>query len=199
MKRELSNQIIIMTISSLMPVRFMRDLSELKRHYEGLRADKSEACLQHGEGDGRGLPSLFARTAAETAALQRRKPMMYVARLLDMLSQRENRTTGRSEWIYMRFEGGLPRPIVLQGKSWDEVVVNGLEDAAQTELEREVASRMANDFKHVDRKREVLGQFEQLAREVLEANGRDDQAPDYLAISDLRPAVRKILGLADGE
>ena len=54
-----SNQIAVIKVSSLMPVRFMDSLKDLKTHYDGLRRDRMEAHLLHGEGEGKELPPLF--------------------------------------------------------------------------------------------------------------------------------------------
>ena len=65
-------------VTALMPLRYTESLTYLKRHYDGLLTDHNESYLLHGEGNGKKLPPLFARTANETMARGMRKPTLLV-------------------------------------------------------------------------------------------------------------------------
>ncbi len=181
---KLSNQIVIMKIASLMPVRFVESLTELKRHYDGLLTDSKEAVLLHGEGDGKKLPPLFARSAVEVKAQTRRKPFVLIARLLSMVKERQNKTTGLMEWVFTYIANGLPKVVVLKGKTWRESVLEGEHPAeVQRSIEKEVAKRRVDaEYKHVDRKIELRDVYQKLVFECFEVSGEDDQDPEFLAL-----------------
>lgn len=115
------NQIVVIKVSSLMPVRFIDGLRDLKHHYDGLCRDKMEAHLLHGEGDGRAPPPLYARTSAEVAASRMNKPTL-AARLLNIVRQRQNKKTGIGEWVLVQMVDDLPSTTVLSGKTWSDVL-----------------------------------------------------------------------------
>ena len=70
----LTNELVVIKVSSLMPVRFVDTLGFLKRHYDGLCKIPDEAVLLHGEGDGSKLPPLFAPTGVDLERRRQRKP-----------------------------------------------------------------------------------------------------------------------------
>jgi hypothetical protein len=192
----LPNQIVIMKIASMMPVRFVESLAELKRHYDGLSKDGNESYLLHGTGNGRQLPALYARSAVELQAQARRKPMLLVARLLGMVAERQNRTTGLPEWVFIYEEDGLPSAKVLTGRQWEEVLQAEQPPDVERAIERDVAARIDAEFKHVDKKNELLAAFQQMARQRFDASGADDQDPLYLMLRGMNAPVRSIIGIA---
>jgi hypothetical protein len=192
----LPNQIVIMKIASMMPVRFVETLAELKRHYDGLLKDHNESFLLHGSGDGRRLPSLYARSSAELQVQARRKPMLLVARLMGMVKERQNRTTGLPEWAFIYQVDGLPTSKVLHGSTWDEVLHGEHPAELEQGVEREVNRRIEAEFKHVDRKNELLSAYKQFASERFVAAGEDDQDPAYMLLHSMNGPVRSIIGLA---
>ena len=192
----LPNQIVIMKIASMMPVRFIESLAELKRHYDGLSKDHNESFLLHGTGNGRHLPALYARSAVELQAQARRKPMLLVARLLGMVVERQNRATGLPEWAFIYEDEGLPSAKVLAGRQWDDVLQAEHPPEVERAIERDVGIRIDTDFKHVDKKNELLAAFQSMARQRFEAAGADDQDPGYLMLRSMNAPVRSIIGIA---
>lgn len=191
----LPNQIVIMKIASMMPVRFIESLAELKRHYDGLVKDDNEKFLLHSQGDGGKLPALYARSGAELQAQARRKPTLLVARLLGMVKERQNRTTGLPEWAFIYLVDGLPTSKVLQGRNWDEVLHGEHGSDLYQAIEREVGKRLEADFKHIDKKHELLSAYQQLARARFDEAGQDDQDPDYQLLHGMNGQVRSIIGM----
>ena len=196
---KLSNQIVIMKIASLMPARFVDSLGELKRHYDGLLADDKEAILLHGEGDGKKLPPLFARSSAEINAEARRKPYLLVARLLGLIKERQNKTSGLMEWVFSYISGGLPKVVVLKGKGWTGIVEGDHPAEVQAAIEKEVAKRIDADYKHIDRKTELRSAYEQLVLARFTDSGEDDQDPEFLALAAMQKPLLEIVGLPPQE
>jgi len=192
---KLSNEIVIIKVASLMPARFIAPLRLLQTHYDGLLKDFNEAHLLHSDGDGRNLPPLYARTAEQVSAKLKRKPYLLVARLLEMLKERKNRTSGEPEWAFIYESDGLPTSKVLKGASWGVVIDGEQTDDVQTAVEREVARRIDAEYKHIDNKQKLLERFNAFAKERFAAAGEDDQDPEFQALLAMRKPVREIIGL----
>lgn len=192
---KLPNEIVIMKIASLMPARFVESLSVLKKHYDGLLNDFNESHLLHSEGDGKKLPPLYARSAADISARAKRKPFLLVARLLGMIKERQNKTTGLTEWVFIYESDGLPAAKILKGARWSDVIDGEYPTELQSLIEREVGKRIDSDFKHVEKKDGLLKDFQAIARERFQAAGEDDQDPEFLALSAMRKPIREIIGL----
>lgn len=191
-----SNQIAVMKISSLMPARFIDGLKDLKHHYDGLLADRIEAYLLHGEGDGRHLPPLYARSAKEIADAALQRPTLVAAKLLNFVKQRQNKTTGLQEWVFVRFIDDLPVTTVLPGREWTDVQDGELSDDTRAAIAKAVKDRIATEYKHVDRKLELDSAFKQMARERFAAAGDDDEDAQYQALLAMRPIfLKSIVGM----
>lgn len=192
---KLSNQIVIMKIASLMPARFVESLGELKRHYDGLLGDAKEAVLLHGEGDGKKLPPLFARSASELKAQAKRKPYVLTARLLGMVKERQNKTSGLMEWVFTHIANGLPKVQVLQGKTWHDVLEGDHPAEIQAAIEKEVGKRIDTEYKHIDKKIELRDAFRQMVLTCFTDAGEDDQDPEFLALSAMQAPLLDIVGV----
>lgn len=192
---KLSNEIVIMKIASLMPVRFIEPLALLKRHYDGLLGNHNESFLLHGAGNGKQLPSLYARTAAELAAQAKRRPYRLVARLLGILKERTNRTTGEPEWVLIYEADGLPTARVMQGSNWERVFTDDQPEAIQTLIEKQVARRIETEYQHRDKKNALLEAFNDFARALLGEVGDDTDHPAYQELVRMKVSVREIVGL----
>lgn len=192
----LPNQIVIMKIASMMPARFVATLAELKRHYDGLLKDYNESFLLHGAGNGQRLPSLYARSSAELQAQARRKPMLLVARLMGMLKERQNHATGLPEWAFIYQDDGMPASKVLNGRDWDEVLHGEHSADLEQRVEREVSRRIDAEFKHIDRKNELLTAYKQFATDRFVAAGENDSDPAFVLLRNMNGQVRSIIGLA---
>ncbi|MEX3967396.1 tubulin-like doman-containing protein [Paraburkholderia sp. EG286B] len=194
---KLSNEIVIMKIASLMPVRFIEPLAMLKRHYDGLLGDYNESWLLHGAGNGKNLPPLYARTATEIANQAKRQPYRLIGRLLEMIKLRENRTTGEPEWVFVYESDGLPTSKVLAGRTWQDVLEGDQAAGVQELIEKEIARRLDAGYKHREQKEALLEQFNKLAREQFEKSGEDTEDPAYRALVRMKPLVREIVGLTN--
>lgn len=192
---KLSNQIVIIKIASLMPARFVDSLTELKKHYDGLLKDPNESFLLHSEGDGKKLPQLFARSSAEANAQAKRRPFVLLARLLGLIKGRVNKTSGLDEWVFIHNANGLPAVKILGGRVWSDVL-NGEHPAdVQSVIEREVGRKIEADYKHIDKKDELVLAYQKLVMDRFTESGEDDQDPEFMALSTIQPLVRTIIGL----
>jgi hypothetical protein len=191
----LPNQIVIMKIASLMPARFVESLAELKKHYDGLLKDHNESFLLHSEGNGNKLPSLYAKSAADITAQGRRKPTLLVARLLGMIKERQDRVSGLPEWAFVYLVDGLPSSKVLAGRNWEEVLHGDHPPELQGAVEREVAQRIDADYKHIDKKKELLSGYRELAIARLEEVGQDDRDPGYQLLREMQAPLQAIIGM----
>ncbi len=195
----LSNQIVIIKIASLMPARFVESLAEFKRHYDGLFADSNEAVLLHGEGNGKELPPLYARTAVEVKAKLRAKPYLLLSHLLGAIKERQNKTSGIMEWVFAYIAGGLPKVQVLQGKTFFDVLDSEHPIEVKNLIEKEVAKRLDADFKHIDKKRELRNAFQQIVLNRYTEAGEDDQDPNFVGLCAMQELILEILGISADE
>lgn len=190
-----SNQIVIMKIASMMPVRFVDTLAELKRHYDGLLQDDNESFLLHGQGNGRHLPTLYAKSAAELQAQARRKPMVLLARLLGMVAERKDYETGRPEWALVYLHDGLPAEEVLQGRNWDEVLAADQPEAIQQLIEREVNRRIEEEYRHIDKKSDLMKVYQEFALACFNDAGRNARDPKYQLLQGMNAPLKSIIGM----
>ncbi|RFP11307.1 MULTISPECIES: tubulin-like doman-containing protein [unclassified Duganella] len=195
----LPNQIVIMKITSLMPARFVESLAELKKHYDGLLKDHNESFLLHSEGDGRKLPALYAKSAADLALQGRRKPMLLVARLLGMVKERANKVSGLPEWVFVYLVDGMPTSKVMNGRNWEEVLGADHPAELQGAIEREVSKRIDADYQHIDKKNELLSAYRQLAMARYQEAGEDDQDPGYQQLRAMQAPLKVIIGIPAGQ
>lgn len=192
---KLSNEIVILKIASLMPARFIEPLAMMKRHYDALLSDFNESHFLHSQGDGKTLPPLYARSAAEVGAQAKRKPFLLVARLMKLIKERENKTTGEQEWAFIYKANGLPASKVLRGSTWRSIIDDDHPVELQGMIEREVSRKVEAELKHKDDKQKLFDEYINFATARFNEAGEDDQDPEYLAISAMQKPVREIIGL----
>lgn len=189
------NQIAVIKVSSLMPVRFMETLRELKHHYDGLARDPMERALLHSESDGSKLAPLYARTAAEVKDASLNGPNMVAARLLEVVKQRTNKTTGLAEWIFLETVDDLPKITVLPGKQWRDVLNGEQPEQMRQAIRKAVRARIDEHYLHQERKLELDSAYKQLMRDRFAAAGDDDQDEEYAALMAMRPLFKSVIGL----
>jgi hypothetical protein len=110
--------------------------------------------------------------------------------------ERQNRATGLPEWAFIYEDEGLPSAKVLAGRQWDDVLQAEHPPEVERAIERDVGIRIDTEFKHVDKKNELLAAFQSMARQRFEAAGADDQDPGYLMLRSMNAPVRSIIGIA---
>lgn len=184
-----ANQIVVLKVGSLMPARFIDGLAKLRSEYDAVRSDANEAVLLHGEGDGTELPSLFARKAAEIKEERLTRPLLLTARLLGLIRQRDNKTTGLPEWVLTELEDGLPRSTPLGG-DWLAIWEGRPEPELLRRIKSLVEQKLRTDYQHIDRKKELDAAYTAFMLERYTAAGEDDTDPQYLKQQADRPLFR---------
>ena len=194
----LPNEVVVMKVSSLMPVRFIQDLDFLKGHYDALLRNADEAVLLHGEGDGSRLPPLFARTGIQVQALRERKPNLLLARLLGVLMERDNPESGEHEWFLRQTVDGRIRIRVLAGGGdWNSVLLADQPEDLQTALEKTVSASLASQFQHLEKKRALYQQFNDMVNARLEAVNFNEKDAVYMALDAMGLTIRQLIKLPD--
>lgn len=190
------NEITLIRVDNLFPIRFAKPTKFLRRKYEERCAASRDArFLLHGEGDGSALPPLFITDlVAETAKY---RPTLMLARAFGLVQDRKSPSSGRLETVF-RYEDddGLEQEEVL-GKSFVDVaneIQLGLEllNAIDSQVGLRLRSR---DLQHEDTKRDIVRKVSATINEVKASCGGDLQDPLYIRFKDSLQAVKARLGL----
>jgi hypothetical protein len=192
----LPNEIVVMKVSSLMPARFLDSLKFLKGHYDGLLQIETEAVLLHGEGTGATLPPLFARTGSEMQIQRNRKPQLLIARMLGMVSERSNPETGLTEWIMKHMVDGRMRIHVLTGgANWARVLDAAQQPVVQQAIEEAVTATITEQYRHIDKKKELHQQYNTLVNARLEAVQYNEKDAEYMTLDAMGDTIKQLIGL----
>lgn len=195
----LTNEVVVIKVSSLMPARFVDTLGFLKRHYDGLCNIADEAVLLHGEGDGSKLPPLFAPTGVDLEKRRHRKPYLLLGKLLEFIKPRENPTTGMREWILQSNDrdGFMVITALSGGGDWINVWDAEQTDTLQNNVETAVKQELAANYVHIERKKALFKLFKIVVNERLVQSGSNDDDPQYRELRDLIPTFKSLIGLPD--
>ncbi|MCB1657990.1 MAG: hypothetical protein KDI39_07165 [Pseudomonadales bacterium] len=193
----LTNEVVVIKVSSLMPARFIDTLGFLKRHYDGLCKIPDEATLLHGEGDGSKLPPLFAPTGVDMEKRRKRKPYLLLAKFLNFIKQRENPKTGEKEWILQSkdSDGFMVITALNGGGNWIKVWDADQPDSLHNDIEKTVKSELAANYIHRERKQELLQKFVSAVNERLEQSGGNADDPQYCELRAMVPTFKNLIGL----
>lgn len=187
-----SNEITLIRVDNLFPLRFIKPLTQLKERYEH-RAASSETnrVLLHLEGEEQ-LPPLFVPSVKELAA--DRLPDMVLARALGLLQERESRSTGRQEAVLLyEDDDGFEDELVLGCRTFIEATEQIKPDALGV-LGKEVGRKLAK-IRHLDDLQALYKQVLDVVRSVGDAVGGDKQDPTYRRFNDTREPIKRRLGL----
>jgi hypothetical protein len=193
----LTNEVVVIKVSSLMPARFIDTLGFLKRHYDGLCKIPDEATLLHGEGDGSKLPPLFAPTGVDMEKRRKRKPYLLLSKFLNFIKQRENPKTGEKEWILQSkdSDGFMVITALNGGGNWIKVWDADQPDSLHNDIEKTVKSELAANYIHRERKQELLQKFVSAVNERLEQSGGNADDPQYCELRAMAPTFKNLIGL----
>ena len=189
------NEITLITITNLFPLRFLKPLDHLQKQYDQRIKDlgKVRATLEvHIEGDGSGLPPLFVESVVDTVT--RGIPYVLMAKGMEILVERENQTTGdRMLSIITKDEDGFDNEPIDLGASLEEVPDN-LNPTVVNLMRDEVVSRLSgNDYSHKDNQQALITTIGSEIDAIKAARGVDnDIYKTYLA--GAKEAARIIKG-----
>ena len=195
----LTNEVVVIKVSSLMPARFVDSLAYLKTHYDGLCALPDEAVLLHSEGNGAQLPPLFAPTGEQLQSQRHRKPYLLIAKLLDFIQQRDNPETGLKEWFIKTMQERRIRIHVLAGGGdWLKVLSTEQPEDIQKALETTVKTELTENYRHIERKKALYDQYVDLLNAWLDKAGNTENDPQYLELDAMDTAIRQLIGITGG-
>ena len=195
----LSNEVVVIKVSSLMPVRYVDTLNFLKTHYDGLRKLPDEAVLLHGEGDGSKLPPLFAPTGVEMQGkrLDHLQPYLLLARLMELVRPGENPETGSPQWTIESTDadGFMCINALAGGGDWAKVWASEQQDELRQMIEKSVLGLLARDYVHREKKEALYKRFVEFVNERLAQSGRNPADEQYLRLRALIPKMKELIGL----
>jgi len=150
------NEIALISLTNLFPLRFVKQLNFLKERYEiritGSGASRAKLEL-HCEGDGTEHPDLFV--ASSEGLRQKGLPYVLIAKALNLIQQNQSPTTGKSELVLLtKNKDGYDNPPIRLGQNLIEAVDKI--DAENFEIIRlSVEEALAEEYQHVDKQSEL--------------------------------------------
>jgi len=189
------NEITLLGLTNLFPLRYAKATRLLKEQYErriaqGGNPERIKLEL-HGEGDGTQWPEPLL--ADERAQRERALPALLLAKALGLISTVTSPTTGQSE-LYLIGEDadGLPVRTRL-GKGLPEVF-EGIELTAAQGLVDAVQARLGqDDMKHLDKRTELQATVRDELKLVLAERRNDFEDPIYRRFETAARAAIQVL------
>ena len=170
------NEITLISITNLFPLRFLAPLQRLKEKYDQRIKDlgKERASLElHIEGDGSGYSDMFVETSDVTA--EKGIPHFILAKAAGLVFERENRTTGaRTLSVMTKDEDGFDNEPVDFGSSMADVSEN-LDTAKVNLLIEEVRKILSQkEYLHAEKQKELIQAMNAEVDAVKAERGIDD-------------------------
>ena len=188
------DQIAIMTLNSMFPLRFVENVKNLKGAYDKLvNSPNSEIhkLVLHTETLGNPLPSLFEASVQEMA-MELPKPVM-LAFAMGIIKEGTDSVTGRKGlYIYSvdKF-GDATRSEQPIGKDFIDVLkylASHRQEAAK--VKDLVKSKLEKEYVHVDARKELIGEVNNVLRTIVrEAVGGDEFSPEYVKYKNIRNEI----------
>ncbi len=173
-----SNEITLISITNLFPLRFIKTVKDLQKKYD-LRLNalgKDRATLElHIEGDGSQFPPVFVKSGKEI--LEEGIRYFLLAKAAGVICQRENQTTGATVLsVLTKDEYGIPNEPADLGGSADEIMTS-LENPGLVNLIKDEAGKILNqkEYQHKDKKTEIINAMIAETEVVKAERGMDDE------------------------
>jgi hypothetical protein len=192
-----SNEITLIRVDNLFPLRFAAPLRMLKERYDSRCAASQQArVLLHGEGTGEHLRSLFIPSTRELQAPGERRAMLLLARVLKIVAERAHPGSGRQQAVLrytdedgLEQEEWLGHPFISAAEELD---AKRHEQIAKLVRERLKASEFVNSHERRDGlRKDVVA----IINEVKELRGGDLQDETYRKFAATIKPVRELLKL----
>lgn len=189
-----SDQIAIMTLCSMFPLRYVDNLIVLKEAYDrlvkGFNNDVHSLVL-HTETFKKPLPLLYEASVAEMA-MELPKPVM-LAFAMGIIRESADGRTGKKALYKFTVDkyGDQERSETPWGKDFLSVIkwLTGNRKEAKW-LQDEVTRRLEKDYVHVDDKAALMKEVNKVLRTyVLEACGGDEFGPEYVKYKKIRNSL----------
>lgn len=177
------NQIVIISASSVFPLRYVDNLTMLRERFEsrliGPQADMNRLVL-FTEGDGSKLPPLFA----ESMEIKKAKlvPVVLLLFAMGLVVDEEDVETGLMEKAVPQMNGRLRAPSIILGKNvlaaWNYLATHGAQAA---KIKAMVDEKYRSDYKHITKKEELMDALAKLANEeIFKLCGGNQKDADYV-------------------
>lgn len=193
-KSHRQDQIAIMTVSSMFPLRHVENLKSLKEAYDRLmaRPDKElHKFVLHTESFADGLPSLYEASAAEVA-IELPKPVM-LGFAMGIIRESVDASTGRTAYYLFTVDkyGDAERSERPLGKDFLSVIAYFRTNRKDfSKLKEEVKNRLKEDFVHIEKRKELMKEVNSVLRtKVLEACGGDEFGSEYSQYKKVRNEI----------
>ncbi len=189
-----NDQIAIMTLCSMFPLRHIDNLTVLKEAYDrlvkGHNSDINNLVL-HTETLKEPLPSLYEASAAELA-LELPKPVM-LGFAMGLIKESTDSRTGKKAYYYFTVDkyGDAVRSEVPWGKDFPGVIkylMTNRKDAL--DLQAEVKKKLERQYVHIDDKADLMREVNKVLRSIiLDACNGDEFSPEYVKYKKIRNSL----------
>jgi hypothetical protein len=185
-----SNEIVLVQIQNLLPLRYFKRLEELKPKYNAM-IKQPMGYLVHLEGNGSELPDIFIKQTTELR--KERLHFLVLASLLGLVRESEN-SFGERQLVMDHVDPitKLPTEVVI-AKSLNEAM-DGIELDLLGRVREGVESKM-NELAHRAQRDSIYDQFIAFCNQTLATCQNDKQHPNYKRLFEMAPTLRKELRL----
>jgi hypothetical protein len=192
-----SNEITLIRVDNLFPLRFALPLRMLKERYDSrCTASQQSRVLLHGEGTGEHLLPLFIPSARELSAPTERRAMLLLAHALQIVGERRHPGTGRAQAVLrytdedgLEQEDWLGHPVLSAAEELD---TKQHERIAKLVRERLKASEFTSSHERRDTLRKEVVAFINQVKDLCEGGV---QSETYKKFSATMKSVRELLQL----
>lgn len=189
-----NDQLAIMTLCSLFPLRHVDNLTVLKEAYDRLiKGNNSDihSLVLHTETFKEPLPSLYEASVAEMAT-ELPKPVM-LGFAMGIIKESTDSRTGRKAYYLFTVDkyGDQERSELPLGKDFNSVVKGLLSNRKEAgKLQDEVKRRLKTQYVHIDAKAALMKEVNNVLRSIiLEACGGDEFSPEYVKYKKVRNSL----------
>lgn len=171
-----ANEIILISITNLFPLRFLEPVKGLKKRYQQRIKDlgRERAALEiHTEGDGTNWPDLFVET--QQGVEDRVIPYLLIAKALGILQQRTHTITGAPVWsLITKDEDGFDQDFEDLGETPAQIleridvsVANNIQNQAEQKLK-------TSEYRHRERQKSLIATIAEDMETMKAERGMDD-------------------------
>ncbi len=145
------DEITLINITNLFPIRFVADVAFLKQEYDRRKADPLSSMELHGEGDGSQFPSLFAPVVGAAEVF----PHMLIAQAVNVLQTLEDPDTGAAGvYLIAKDDRGREKDPLLLGKTFLDAV-NGVSAEIMGKVQLAVQAELDGAYLHKTKREEL--------------------------------------------
>lgn len=188
------NEIVLISLTNLFPLRFVKQLAFLKERYDG-RIQSPESGRNklelHCEGDGLQHPRLYVPSGEDLR--QESLPYLILSKALRIVKKQESPTTGKSELVLLtKNADDLDNPPLKLGQTLLESVEKINAENIEV-IRREVQKVLTQDYCHVEKQAELKKGIVHEVNEVKAERKGDMDDPIYMRFLEAGKRAMKIV------